>query len=58
MENFLRWYIDEQVEEERNNEEILQQIDLLDENKQGLFMLNIELGKRELSVVSNFVSYT
>ena len=57
-ENFVRWYIDEQVEEERNNEEILQQVELLGENKQGLFMLNIELGKRELSVASNFVSYT
>jgi len=57
-ENVVRWYIDEQVEEEKNAEEILQNIELLGENKQGLFMLNIELGKRELSVASNFVSFT
>jgi len=56
-ENLVRWYIDEQVEEERNNEEILQNIELLGENKQGLFMLNIELGKRELNVEANFVSF-
>lgn len=57
-ENLVRWYVDEQVEEERNGEEILQDIELLGENKQGMFMLNIELGKRELSVASNFVSFT
>jgi len=45
-ENLLQWYIDEQVEEEKNDAEILQTIDLLGNNAQGLFMLNIELGKR------------
>jgi ferritin len=53
-ENLVRWYVDEQVEEERNASEILQNIDLLGNNPQGLFMLNIELGKRDLSVASNF----
>lgn len=46
-ENLLAWYIDEQVEEEKNDQEILQAIDLLGNNAQGLFMLNIELGKRD-----------
>ena len=46
-ENLLQWYIGEQVEEEKNDAEILQAIDLLGNNAQGLFMLNIELGKRE-----------
>lgn len=55
-EGFVRWYIDEQVEEERNAEEILQNIDLLGNNAQGIFMLNIELGKRDLSVPSNFTA--
>lgn len=57
-ENVVRWYIDEQVEEEKNAETILQNIELVGENKQGLFMLNVELGTRELSVDSNFASYT
>ena len=46
-ENLLQWYIDEQVEEERNDAEILQAVDLVGNNAQGLFMLNIELGKRD-----------
>jgi len=45
-ENLLQWYIDEQVEEEKNDFDILQTIDLLGNNAQGLYMLNIELGKR------------
>jgi ferritin len=46
-DNLLAWYIDEQIEEEKNDSEILQAIDLIGNNAQGLFMLNIELGKRE-----------
>lgn len=46
-ENLLQWYIDEQTEEEKNDMEILQAIDLLGNNAQGLYMLNIELGKRD-----------
>ncbi|MCE1205784.1 MAG: ferritin [Spirochaetia bacterium] len=46
-ENLLNWYIDEQVEEEKNATEILQAIDLIGNNAQGLFMLNVELGKRD-----------
>jgi ferritin len=45
-EGLLQWYIDEQVEEEKNDSEILQTIELLGNNLHGLFMLNIELGKR------------
>lgn len=53
-ENFIAWYVDEQVEEEKNAMEILQTIDLLGNNAQGIFMLNIELGKRKLGVPSDF----
>jgi len=53
-ENLVRWYADEQVEEERNVEEILQEIDLMGNSAQGLFLLNVELGKRGLSVPSDF----
>jgi ferritin len=53
-ENLLAWYIDEQVEEEKNDLEILQAIDLLGNSAQGLFMLNIELGKRDAGVALDF----
>jgi ferritin len=53
-EGFVRWYVSEQVEEEKNASEILQNIALLGNNPQGLFMINIELGKRGLSVPSDF----
>jgi len=49
-----QWYISEQVEEEKNAAEILQNIDLLGNSAQGLFMLNIELGKRDASVPLDF----
>ena len=48
------WYVNEQVEEEKNASDILQTIELLGNSAQGNFMLNIELGKRSLSVPSNF----
>lgn len=53
-EAFIAWYIGEQVEEEKNATEILQTIDLLGNSAQGNFMLNIELGKRKLTVPANF----
>lgn len=49
-----QWYVNEQVEEEKNAVEILQTIDLLGDSKHGTFMLNIELGKRSLGVPANF----
>jgi ferritin len=53
-QSFLQWYVDEQVEEEKNASEILQTIELLGNSAQGLFLLNVELGKRDLDVVSDF----
>jgi len=53
-ENLLAWYINEQVEEEKNDLDILQAIDLLGNSQHGLFMLNIELGKRDASVALDF----
>ena len=49
-----QWYIDEQVEEEKNAEEILRNLALLGDSKQGTFMLNIELGKRKASIPLDF----
>ncbi len=53
-ESLARWYVDEQVEEEKNATEILQTIDLVGNSAQGLFLLNVELGKRGLSIPSDF----
>lgn len=55
-ENLVRWYVDEQVEEEGNATDILQTLDLIGESKQGLFMLNVELGKRKPSIPLDFTA--
>jgi len=51
-----QWYVDEQVEEERNASEILQAIELIGNAPQGVYLLNIELGKRKLGVPSDFTT--
>jgi ferritin len=53
-EILAQWYVNEQVEEEKNATEILQAIDLVGNSAQGLFLLNVELGKRGLGVPSDF----
>jgi ferritin len=55
-QSFIKWYVDEQVEEERNATEILQTIDLVGNSAQGVFLLNIELGKRKLGAPSDFTA--
>jgi ferritin len=49
-----QWYVNEQVEEEKNDMDILQAIDLIGNSSQGLYLLNVELGKRDLGVTSDF----
>ena len=44
--NLLQWYIDEQVEEEANDEEIINQLKLTGDNGQGILMLDRELAAR------------
>jgi ferritin len=51
-----QWYVNEQIEEEKNATEILQAIDLGANTPQGLYLLNIELGKRKLGVPSDFTA--
>lgn len=46
---FLQWYIDEQVEEEANANEIVQKFNLIGDSKSGLYMLDRELGVRVLA---------
>ncbi len=55
-QSFIKWYVDEQVEEEKNATEILQTIDLVGNSAQGVFLLNVELGKRKLSAPSDFTA--
>ena len=46
-EVFLQWFVNEQVEEEANASEILQQLKMIGDSKQGLFMLDRHLGQRQ-----------
>ncbi|MDR1860230.1 MAG: ferritin [Bacteroidales bacterium] len=51
-QSFLKWFVDEQVEEESNVQEILDTLRLINGQVNGIFMLNRELGAR------NFVDDT
>ena len=53
-QELAQWYVKEQVEEEKNASEILQTIDLVGNSAQGVYLLNVELGKRQLSAPSDF----
>jgi ferritin len=44
--NFLQWFVAEQVEEEASADEVLQQLKLVGDASGGLFMMDRELGKR------------
>ncbi len=43
---FLQWFVTEQVEEEANVEELIQKLEMIGDNKSGLYMLDNELGTR------------
>ena len=45
--NFLQWYIDEQVEEEGNDHEIIDRLKLIENSKNGLFMIDKDLASRQ-----------
>ena len=44
--SFLRWFVDEQVEEVAIADQILHEIKMIGENKQGIFMLDREMKSR------------
>lgn len=44
--NFLQWFVTEQVEEENTVEEIIHKLEMIGDNKGGLYMLDRELGTR------------
>jgi ferritin len=44
--SFLKWFVDEQVEEEKSAGRLVSQLKLIKDNPQGLFMLDRELAAR------------
>ncbi|GAB1484809.1 ferritin [Treponema sp.] len=53
---FYQWFVNEQVEEEKNDMEILQRLKLGGESGPGLFMLDSKLEARGLTVQADFSS--
>lgn len=47
LQTLLHWFIDEQVEEEENVNEILDKLRLIGDNGPNLFLLDQELGNRQ-----------
>ncbi len=45
-EVFLQWFVTEQVEEEASTDEIVQKLKMVQDSKNGLYMLDKELGRR------------
>lgn len=48
--NFLQWFVSEQVEEEASADEVVQKLKLMGEAKGALFMLDQELGQRTVTI--------
>ncbi len=46
-ENFIMWYVEEQVEEEASADEFVQKLKMVKDSPNGLFMLDREAGQRE-----------
>lgn len=44
--NFLQWFVSEQVEEEASAGEVVEKLKLIKDNTSGLFMVDAELAKR------------
>lgn len=47
VENLMRWFVDEQVEEERQADEIVRKFEMIGDDPRGLYLLDKELGARE-----------
>lgn len=44
--NFLQWFVNEQVEEVATAEDIVNKLEMIGDNKNGLFLIDRELGTR------------
>ena len=51
-QNMLKWFIDEQVEEEENARDMIAAFEAVEENKYGTYMLDKELAARVYNVPS------
>ena len=51
-QSMLKWFIDEQVEEEENAQTIIDNLKMIKDNGYGLYMLDKELGARTYTVAS------
>ncbi len=47
--NMLRWFVDEQIEEEENAQDIIDSLEKVDDSKLGLYMIDKELAQRVYS---------
>ena len=45
-EPLLNWFLNEQIEEENNTDKISRQVEMIGDSKEGLFLLDRELGTR------------
>ena len=45
-QSMLKWFVDEQVEEEENAQNIIDNLRMIKDNGYGLYMLDKELGAR------------
>ena len=52
--NFLQWFVAEQVEEEASADEVLQKIKLAEASSGGMFLVDRELGQRVLTLPVGF----
>lgn len=55
-QSMLKWFIDEQVEEEENAQTIIDKIKMIKDNGYGLYMLDKELGTRTYTQASPLAS--
>ncbi len=51
---FIQWYITEQVEEEENDTDLIAQLKLINDDPQGLMLLDRELAGRMTTVLTDF----
>jgi len=58
LESFIKWYIDEQVEEEANASEIVAKLKLIGNNGSALYALDRELAARTYTPSSPYASKT
>jgi len=57
-QSMLKWFIDEQVEEEENAQTIIDNLKMINNNGFGLYMLDKELGARGYSQAAPLVNST